>query len=251
MAQCALMVYETIDSVPGGNEYWREYIRFYEKFWDRPASPKSTWGGAEYDEFRNSLANYLDIGANEIRDCFFSKKDGRYFVCRLRDRSSFNIVSSEDFIPFEWLIAFDEEKRDFFYTHAGFGAVHHDSIFYPENIGTAMERIRTAEKVLEKTGDIVSKYPEFAKLKDLPRKLSEMNSWLRGFDSDGEIVLNYGEICSFITQDSMKNENSVGDLKRIISGIEKGDFEKAESDLRFLNAKWAEIRGAIQRSVQT
>ena len=86
-------------------------------------------------------------------------------------------------------------------------------------------------------------------MKNLAVKLREMSAWLRGFDPEGKIVLNYGEICSFITQDSMKNENSVGDLKRIINGIEKGDFEKAESDLRFLNAKWAEITDAIARSI--
>ncbi len=75
-----------------------------------------------------------------------------------------------------------------------------------------------------------------------------MNGWLRGFDPEGEILLNYGEICSFITRDSMKNENSVGELKRVVSDIESGNFEKAESGLRFLNAKWAEITDIIGRS---
>ncbi len=89
---------------------------------------------------------------------------------------------------------------------------------------------------------------EFEKIKNLAVKLREMNSWLRGFDEKGKIFLNYGEICSSIPHDSLKNENSVGDLKRIIKGIEKGNYEKAESDLRFLNAKWTEITGAIERS---
>ncbi|QMU55657.1 MAG: hypothetical protein GKS04_00395 [Candidatus Mycalebacterium zealandia] len=243
-----MMIYELIDSIPGGGEYWSEYINFYEKFWDRPASPRSTWWGKEYDEFRNLLASNLGIETGEIKDCFFIKENERYFVCRIDEPSSFNIISCENFIPFEWLAAFDEEKRDFFYTHAGFGAVHHDSIFYTENIGDAMKRIEEAESVCGKTGDRISEYPEFEKIKNLAVKLREMNSWLRGFDEKGKIFLNYGEICSFITQDSMKNENSVGDLKRIIKGIEKGNYEKAESDLRFLNAKWTEITGAIERS---
>lgn len=248
MAKCALMVYEPIDSIPGGDGYWREYIGFYEKFWDRPASPKSSWWGEEYDRFRESLSQKLGIETGNIRDCFFIKRDEGYFVCRIDDPSTFNIVSCENFVPFEWLAAFDETKRDFFYTHAGFGAIHHDSIYYVENIGSAMKRIKNTSDTFKKTGGNVSLHPEFVKLKELSSRLEEMNSWLRGFDERGEIALNYGEICSFITQDSMKNENSVGDIKRIVTAVESGDFEKAETDLKFLNAKWAEITGAIERS---
>ncbi len=247
MAQSTLLIYEPLGSLPGA-EYWKQYIEFYEKFWDRPASHKSAWWGAEYDEFRKSFANSLNIGTDEIRNCFFTKKDADYFVCRLGDESGFNIISSENDIPFEWLAAFDEKKRDFFYTHVGFGAVHHDSIYYTEKIGKAMERIEAAGKFLGRIEEAVSKYPVLEKLRELPAKAADMNSWLRGFNPEGEIVLNYGEICSFITRDSMKNENSVGDLKRIIASVDKGDFEKAESDLKLLNAKWDEIKSAIHRS---
>ncbi|MCY4043201.1 MAG: hypothetical protein OXF45_05295 [Candidatus Dadabacteria bacterium] len=247
MAKCSMMVYEPADKVPDG-EYWKRYINFYEKFWDRPAGPKSVWWGAEYNEFRRALAASLEIKAEEVRDCFFTKGDGGHLICRIDDPATLGIVSCENFIPFEWLAAFDGEKRDFFYTHTGFGAVHHDSIYYVENIATAMERIEAARGALENLEESVSKYPELARIKDLPERLSEMNAWLRGFDAGGEIVLNYGEICSHITQDSMKNENSVSDLKRIIAGIGSEDFEQAESGLKYLNAKWAEIAEAINRS---
>ncbi len=166
MAQSVLMVYEPLDLMPDAG-YWREYINFYEKFWDRPASPKSTWWGAEYDEFRKSLSNRLDIKTGEIRDCFFTKKDGKYCVCRIRDDSSFNIVSSDNLIPFEWFLAFDETKRNFFYTHAGFGAVHHDSIYYVEAVGTAMKNLSSAGEILGTIEETVSKYPEFGKLKNV------------------------------------------------------------------------------------
>ena len=247
MAKCSLIVYEPADKIPDG-EYWRQYISFYEKFWDRPAGPKSTWWGAEYDEFRRALAASMGMEAREIKDCFFTKGKNGHLICRIDDPATLGIVSCENFIPFEWLAAFDEEKRDFFYTHTGFGAVHHDSIYYVENIGTAMKRIETARDALENLEAGISKHPELARIKDLRERLSEMSAWLRGFDAEGEIVLNYGEICSHITQDSMKNENSVGDLKRIIANIGSGDFEKAESGLKYLNAKWAEIADAINRS---
>lgn len=248
MAKCALMVYEPPDGLPNG-EYWKHYIDFYTKFWDRPASPKSTWWGAEYDEFRKSLASSLGMEPGEIRDCFFKKTDDdKYLVCRIDDTSTLGIVSCENFIPFEWLAAFDEKRRDFFYTHAGFGAIHHDSIYYVENIGTAVKRTEAARGALEKLGEAIPSHPELVRLKDLGERLADVSRWLEGFDAEGEIVLNYGEICSFITQDSMKNENSVGDLRRIIESIGGGDFKKAETDLTYLNAKWDEITGAINRS---
>ena len=247
MAKCSLMVYEPVDGAPDAG-YWERYISFYEKFWDRPAGPKSTWWGAEYEEFRRALAVSLEISPDDVRDCFFTKRDGARLICRIDDPATLGIVSCENFIPFEWLAAFDEEKRDFFYTHTGFGAVHHDSIYYVEGIGAAMKRTNAARGALKNLEGGISGHPELAGIKHLPGRLSEMSAWLRGFDAAGEIVLNYGEICSHITQDSMKNENSVGDLKRIIARIETGDFEKAESDLRLLNAKWAELTDAMERS---
>ena len=68
-----------------------------------------------------------------------------------------------------------------------------------------------------------------------------MNEWLKGFSGKGVIMLNYGEICNFIEPDSMKNEDSVGEIRRVLEEIEKQDFTAAESSLKLLNFKWADI----------
>ena len=51
-----------------------------------------------------------------------------------------------------------------------------------------------------------------------------MKDWIKGFSENGVIMLNYGEICNFIEPDSMKNEDSVGEIGKIIEDIEKEDL---------------------------
>ena len=68
-----------------------------------------------------------------------------------------------------------------------------------------------------------------------------MNEWLNGFSGKGVIMLNYGEICNFIEPDSMKNEDSVGEIRRVLENIEKQDLSSAETTLKLLNFKWIDI----------
>ena len=60
MAQSVLMVYEDINSLTE-SEYWTKYINFYERYWDGPATPQSSWWGQEYENFRESLSEHLGI----------------------------------------------------------------------------------------------------------------------------------------------------------------------------------------------
>lgn len=52
MAISVLMVYQPIESTREKERYWRSYVSYYEKYWDGPATPQSSWFGKEYDEFR-------------------------------------------------------------------------------------------------------------------------------------------------------------------------------------------------------
>ena len=53
------MVYEDLESIKENGKYWKDYVEFYEKYWDAPATPKSSWWGIEYEEFRESLSQHL------------------------------------------------------------------------------------------------------------------------------------------------------------------------------------------------
>ena len=246
MAQAVLMVYEELNSIKENGEYWRDYVQFYEKYWDAPATPKSSWWGQEYEEFRESLSHQLGVDKKHIKDCFFTKdKDGNYFICPIGQEINLNIMACDNFIPLEWFLLFDSSEKGYFYTHTGFGAVHHDAIYYTSGLTGSIERLENSLKILteniNQTDAGLGNYPELQNLKFLAEGLSHMNEWLNGFSGKGVIMLNYGEICNFIEPDSMKNEDSVGEIRRVLENIEKRDLSSAETTLKLLNLKWIDI----------
>ncbi|MGH7885974.1 MAG: hypothetical protein ACRENO_09805, partial [Thermodesulfobacteriota bacterium] len=143
MAQSVLMVYEYLDALRE-SEYWEQYINFYQKFWDGPATPQSSWWGREYQEFRESLSNHLGLDKKYIKDCFFMKdKDDKYYICPIgSDVKNLNILATENMIPYEWFLLFGDEEKSYFFTHTGFGAIHHDAIYYSTKIMQSLERIK-------------------------------------------------------------------------------------------------------------
>jgi len=247
MAQSVLMLYESLDSLKENKVYWNQYIGFYEKFWDGPATPQSSWWGMEYEEFRNSLAEKLGTDKEYIENAFFLKnKEGRYFVCPIGSKINMNIIASEDIIPYEWFLMFDSEEKNYFYTHTGFGAIHHDAIYYRTTVDSAGSRLENALNILENSLDNnekIKNHPELKGLTYLKAGIGNILQWLEGFSEDGVIILNYGEICNRIEQNSFKNENSVDEINSVISLIDSGDFGRAESELKVLNVKWAGISG--------
>ena len=116
MAQTVLMVYENIESLKDKKNYWKSYVEFYEKYWDAPATPKSSWWGVEYDEFRRSLSGQLGLDTDHIQDCFFTKdKEGNYYICPIGKEVNLNIMACENFIPLEWFVLFDSEQKSYLY----------------------------------------------------------------------------------------------------------------------------------------
>jgi len=245
MAQTVLMVYEDLNSIKE-REYWRDYVEFYEKYWDAPATPKSSWWGQEYEEFRDALSNHLGLDIKHIHDCFFTKdKENNYFVCPVGAEVNMNIMACDNFIPLEWFLLFESEQKNYFYTHTGFGAVQHDAIYYSSVIDRSLQRLDESMKILssvinDTSGDL-GRYPELNNLFFVAEGISNMQEWIKGFSDSSVIMLNYGEICSFIEPDSMKNEDSVGEIKRVIENIQKADFAAADSVLKLLNMKWFDI----------
>lgn len=252
MAQSVMMIYESLDAIKGSKGYWKDYIDHYEKFWDGPPTPQSSWWGLEYEEFRNSLAERLGISKEHIKNAFFMKDEEKnYYVCPVGDSINMNIMASEDIIPYEWFLLFDSEDKNYFYTHTGFGAIHKDAIYYKTYITSALKRLEEATKILVislEDNTRIRDFPELAALKDLKYGIENVRQWLGGFSENGMIVLNYGEICGLIDQNSYKYEDSVGEIHSIMTTLASGDLGKAESDLKLLNLKWAEIYGKSNNS---
>lgn len=245
MAQSVIMIYESLDAIKERREYWKDYIDHYEKFWDGPATPQSSWWGMEYEEFRDSLARRLGVSNEHIKNAFFMKdEEGNYYVCPVVDSINMNIMASEDIIPYEWFLLFDSEEKNYFYTHTGFGAIHQDAIYYKTDTTSALKRLEEATNILEislEDNTRIKDFPELAALKALKYGIENVLQWISGFSDKGIMILNYGEICGLIDQSSFKYEDSVGEIHMIMSSIASGDLRKAESDLKLLNLKWSEI----------
>jgi len=245
MALSVLMVYEPVESTRDKQSYWRSYISFYEKFWDGAATPQSSWYGSEYEEFRESLSEQLGMSKSEIEDCFFMKdEEGKYYLVPVGSKVNLNLFSAENFVPLEWFLMYEGEEKKYFYTHTGFGAIHHDAIYYNARVETALgrldENIADIDKALEHSGgDMLSDT-----LRDIREGAVNVRDWLGGFDPGGFILLNYGEICSHIEPDSMRNEDSVSELKAVLKLAAEGKSEEARISLTMLLSKWEEINRA-------
>ena len=240
MAISSILIYEPIDSFRDKAYYWREYAKFYEQYWGGPTSPLGVWFGNEYEAFRKSLSAHLEIDIEEIEDCYFMKdKDGNYFVAPMYSKS--NTAHAENIIPLDWFLLFSEEERKSLYTHWGFNAIHYDT-----TIDTALGRINKAMQILSSCFE----NNERNKLKSLfgdnltvlTHSLSDLQTWFSGFDPSGFVVLNYGEICSFIHPSTLKNEKSVGEMWDILNLLSQNQLEEASSAIRILFQKWEEIR---------
>jgi hypothetical protein len=249
MAISVLMVYEPIESTREKENYWRSYVDFYEKYWDGPATPQSSWFGKEYDDFRKSLSKELGLEKNEIQDCFFLTDDkGSYYIVPVGSEVNINIFSAENFIPFEWFLMFSKEEKHYFYTHTGFGAVQQESIYYHGNIENAQGRLNIAKSHIESALNKIElgAYQHIAEaLNELGGNIGNLENWLSGFDARSFILLNYGEISNHIEPESMKNEDSVSEIHKVLSLAGEGNIAEAESTLKYLNTKWNEIRAII------
>ncbi|HSE83291.1 MAG TPA: hypothetical protein VLB01_01935, partial [Thermodesulfobacteriota bacterium] len=157
-----------------------------------------------------------------------------------------HILGSENYIPTEWFLLFKDEERKFFYTHTGFGSIHYDGIYYNTKISLALGRLKEANETIEsaflKYQDKNLKLPILHKLNGIQSGVQNLQAWLSGFDPEGRIILNYGEICSFIHSYTMQNERSVKEIWEIVSLLSRDRMEDARLALDIMARKWEEIR---------
>lgn len=249
MAISVLMVYQPIESTRERESYWRSYVSYYEKYWDGPATPQSSWFGTEYEQFRQSLSNELGLNKKEIQDCFFLQDEKEnYFIVPVGSEVNINIFSAENFIPFEWFLMFSKEEKHYFYTHTGFGAIQQDAIYYNGKVENALSRLTESKENIEAALNKIEPGTSQAlaeTLKELSDNIDNLENWLSGFDPKSIIILNYGEICTHIEPESMKNEDSVSEIHSVLSLAGEGKIGEAESAFTYLTSKWNEIRNAI------
>ena len=242
MATSTLIIYEPLDSLKDNREYWSEYAEFYEKYWGGPTSPFGVWFGNEYNSFRVALAKHLDMEESHLMDCFFMKNNkNQYYIAPISEFRSENIITSEDYIPLVWFVLFHETERKTLFTHWGFNAISYDA-----NINSSISRLELAESIInsvnEKLLSTQSTLPFISFLNQLKVSIEETKNWLFTFHKDGIVVLNYGDICSFIQPYTLKNENTVKEVFEFLSLIDEKEYDKADSLLKVILQKWDELR---------
>lgn len=249
MALSVLMTYEPLEKTGERYDYWRSYISFYERFKDGPATPNTAWYGSEYDAFRESLSKELGIEKRLIEDCFFMKdEDGKYYFTPVGRKANPNIFSAENFIPLEWFLMYDGTEKKYFFTHTGFGAIRQDSIYYITRVGKALERLDTAVSDIdaflaspESTGS-----PTLSGiLSDLKAGGENLTHWLMGFDRESFVLLNYGEMSSRIDPDQLRSEDSVSELRLVLTLAREGSAGDSEKVLAMLLSRWEGINRSL------
>ncbi len=239
MATSTLVVYEPLISFGENGDYWKEYSVFYEKYWGGPTSPFGVWFGNEYANYRTALSAHLGMDDEDIQDCFFLKNGEEYFVAPLRD--STNVFSFENSIPPEWFILFDEAERKNFYTHWGFNAISYDAAL-EDSVQRAVEANKIiSDSLKDDNAAVVSGY-----LKYLSEGVDNLSVWLDSFKNGGFIILNYGDICTFIHILLLNKEKSVVEIKEFINLVNEKEYEKAERTIRIFGQKWEDIRQNCQ-----
>lgn len=243
MANSVLVVYEPLDELIEKKDYWKKYIDFYEKYWDGPSSFQSVWFGKEFDDFRDALSDHMGMDKEFIEDCFFIKdKDDNYYISPLSENANPYVFSSENYIPPEWFMLFSKEEKKLTYTHTGYGAISQDGIYYDTDISKAAKAIYKAELIIkngaERSGQSGSSISNI--LGQLREGVENIVAWLSNFNQKGKIVLSYGDICTYIPKYSLSDENSVQDIWDILSLIETGNYDEAESKLNIFIIKWQE-----------
>jgi hypothetical protein len=239
MANSTLILYEPVENFGDRSDYWFSYIDFYEKYWGGPTSPFGVWFGNEYETFRKAISSNLDMLEEEIEDCFFMKdKNGRYYIAPLGSEGRSHILVSDNIIPLHWFVVFREDERKILYTHWGFNAISYDT-----KLDSGLRRLKEGEKVI---GSVIAKHESSSqllnKLADIRAGMRKLYPLLSGFDPSGSVVLNYGEVCSFIHPYTIRNENSVKDVWDLFTLLSSGKIADADSRLNMLTQKWDDIR---------
>jgi len=249
MANSTLILYVPIVNFGEKSDYWNAYADFYEKYWGGPTSPFGVWFGNEYQNFRKALSSNLEIEDELIEDCFFLKdKNNKYYIAPFSSKEGNYLLYSENNIPLHWFILFKEEERKYFYTHWGFS-----SITYDTQIDLCLDRLKQSfgviSAVLEKNKERKQNRPLISRLAQLSEEIDKLKKEISVFDPTGFVVLNYGELCSFIHPYTIKNENSVGEISELLDLIREDSMAEAESLLNVLSLKWNDIRSKASGNI--
>lgn len=251
MAYSYLLIYEPLTIFGKKKDYWNHYINFHENYWGGPSSPYGVFFGNDFENFRKSLSAYLEIDENKIEDCYFMKDDrGKYYVSLHNPPVGTYILSSKNQIPLQWFIMFNHTKKKSFSTRLDFNRIH-----FLSGINSSVVRLNEAIEIIKnhygsdqknnlsiKTGKLVE---------TIYNGMFELRTWIQGFDPEGYILLDYGELCSFADPSFIKNENSVFEIHEAIRELNANNVDIFESKLGNIVDNWNKLSKKISNRIST
>ena len=247
MAKSTLIIYEPIEKFGKMSEYWEKYIYFYESYWGGSTSPYGVWFGEDYLDFQDKLSEFLKV--DKIQDCLFMKGEkGNYLISPLRSFKNKYIIDSDNIIPLEWFFLFEGEERKFLYTRMGFARIH-----YGSDLNKCFKRIRKADEIIEssilKNKREIKNSKFFKKISEIQSRIYELGVWLSEFDEGSYLVLDYGEICSYISPYTLNLDYTSNDVWTMLSDLKKSNIEKSSETLNLLIEKWDKIKQIVTSEV--
>ena len=238
MAQSTLIVYDSIESLDTDERlYWGKYIQFYEQYWGGPMSPFGIWFGNEYENFSAAIAEYFSVEKGAVRDCFFIRSKDGLFVCPLSAGENPNVLSCENAVPIEWCAVFDESGRRNFYSHWGFSSIH-----YNARVVDIKEKLVFCSDVLARARTKTAHKGLLAAIDWMSGGIGEMDGWFSGKDGDACAVLNYGDVCSVLTPQSLDRERTVEQFAETLSLLDDGQWESAYTLWERIVRRWEDLR---------
>lgn len=169
----------------------------------------------------------------EVADAFVSEAEARRAAQELEDLGDrfpdlrSHILHANWHVPLRWFAAFHDDDR--ILTEDADGL----RIRYESRLGDAVGRLERAADVLEG-----------AWIEDgVTAAVRELVGWLREFNEDGLLELDYGTVAALLDADDLVDDRSAAEVQACLEALAGGDTARAAQTFATLGERWADLRG--------
>ena len=141
---------------------------------------------------------------------------------RRSGRGTSHILTSAWHVPMRWFVPFSGKEREL---------VNDDAlrIRYRENVGTALDRLRSAMEILD-DAEVPSAIID---------EVEELRAWLEDFDRSAMLELDYGSVARAFDETDLVLDESVDDIWASLDALAADDWETAGNRYGSLVTRWA------------
>jgi len=130
----------------------------------------------------------------------------------------------------------------------GFGRIH-----YGTDLKESLRRIDEADGIID---DFAARHGEgesppvlLMKLKKIQSEMFILKTWLSEFDMSSYVVLDYGEICSFLSPYTLNMDHSSKDIWEMLNNLKMENMGESQRILNSLLQRWESAKQKILTDV--